>query len=136
MKIVVLDGQGGRLGQRLVERILEECPDADLLAVGLNDSATRSLIKAGAQQVSTGENAAVVACRRAQIIMAPLGMAISDSLLGEVSPAIAVAVGSSEAHRILIPMNMCDNYVAGVSASSSEIIDDAMRQLHKLIEGA
>ena len=132
MRIAVMDGQGGRLGQNLVERILAQIPDADLIAVGLNSQATKSMIKGGAQEAATGENAAIVACRHADVIVAPLGMAIADSLLGEVSPAVAAAVGGSRAHRVLIPMNMCNTYVPGVPQSSAVIIQDAIEYVKKL----
>ena len=134
MRIAVIDGQGGRLGQGLVERMLSELPGADLIAVGLNSQATKSMLKGGAKQIATGENAVLVACRSADVILAPLGIAIADSLLGEVSPAIAVAVGQSRAHRVLIPMNMCDTYVPGVTQSSAALIEDAVQHVKKLME--
>lgn len=132
MRIAVMDGQGGRLGQSLVERILAQIPDADLIAIGLNSQATKSMLKGGAQEAATGENAAIVACRHADVIVAPLGMAIADSLLGEVSPAVAAAVGSSSAHRVLIPMNMCRTYVPGVSQSTAALLQDAIEYVKKL----
>ena len=132
MRIVVMDGQGGRLGQSLVERIIAQMPDADLIAVGLNSQATKSMIKGGAQEIATGENAAIVACRHADVIVAPMGMAIADSLMGEVSPAIAAAVSSSSAHRVLIPMNLCNTYVPGVQQSSAVLIQDAVEYIMEL----
>lgn len=134
MRIAVIDGQGGRFGKSLVERILSDYPDADLIAIGLNDTATTSMLKGGAPQAATGENAAVVACRTAALIIAPLGVAIADSLMGEVSPAVANAVGQSNAHRILIPMNMCNTYVAGVTQSAGFLIQDALEHMKKLME--
>ncbi|MGN0778328.1 MAG: DUF3842 family protein [Aristaeellaceae bacterium] len=132
MRIAVMDGQGGRLGQSLVERILAQIPDADIIAVGLNIQATKSMMKGGAQTAATGENAAIVACRHADVIVAPLGMAIADSLWGEVSPAVAAAVGDSSAHRVLIPMNMCKTYVPGVPQSSAALIQDAIEFIKQL----
>lgn len=132
MRIAVLDGQGGRLGQSLVERILAQMPDAELIAVGLNSQATKSMIKGGAQEIATGENAAVVACRHADVIVAPMGMAIADSLMGEVSPAVAAAVAGSGAHRVLIPMNLCNTYVPGVQQAPAALIQDAVEYIKKL----
>ena len=134
MKIVVIDGQGGRLGRRLVERIRAEFPDVDLLAVGVNENATESMLKGGATQVATGENAAVVACRNADIIVGPLGIAVANALMGEISPAISNAVSGSGAYRVLVPMNLCDTYVAGVTQSSTAIINDALDHIKKQIE--
>ena len=131
MRITVIDGHGGRLGQSLVERIVSSFPEADLTAVGINGAATQAMIKGGATKAATGENAVIVACRNADVIVAPLGVAIADSMLGEVSPAIARAVGTSRAFRILIPMNLCDTYVPGVNGTASELIQDAMDQIRR-----
>ena len=133
MKILVVDGQGGRLGQKLVETIRSDFSDIELMVVGTNSLATERMLKAGAKTAATGENALIVACRTADIIVGPIGIAMADSLMGEISPAMANAVAASRAERILIPMNLCDTYVAGVSASSSAIVEDAMDHLRKRI---
>lgn len=135
MQILVIDGQSGRLGQRLVEKIRENFPEVDLLAVGTNSRATENMLKGGAGRVATGENAVLVACRNADVIVGPLGIAVADSLVGEVSPAMAYAVASSHAYRVLIPMNLCSTYVAGVSPSSAAIIADAMEYIKAIIRG-
>lgn len=134
MTILVIDGQGGRLGQKLVECLRESFPKVDIMAVGTNSSAAQSMLKAGASRAATGENAVIVACRSADFIIGPLGIVVADSLLGEISPAMANAVAASRAYRILIPMNLCDTYVAGVSGSSTAIINDAVSHIKSLIE--
>ena len=91
--------------------------------------------RAGADRVATGENPVIVACRSAQIIVGPIGIAIADALMGEISPAMANAVASSNAYRVLIPMNLCSTYVAGVDKKSSAILDDAMAHIRSLLEG-
>ena len=133
MKVLVVDGQGGRLGQKLVETIRKEFPDTDLMVVGTNSIATERMLKGGAKTAATGENALIVACRTADVIIGPIGIAMADSLMGEISPAMAHAVSASRGERILIPMNMCGTYVAGVSASSSAIVADAMAHLREKI---
>ena len=135
MKVLVVDGQGGRLGQKLVETIRKEFPDTDLMVVGTNSIATERMLKGGAKTAATGENALIVACRTADVIIGPIGIAMADSLMGEISPAMAHAVSESRGERILIPMNMCDTYVAGVNASSSVIVEDAMEHLRDIIGG-
>ena len=77
----------------------------------------------------------IVACRSAQIIVGPIGIAIADALMGEISPAMANAVASSNAYRVLIPMNLCSTYVAGVDKKSPAILDDAMAHIRSLLEG-
>ena len=83
--------------------------------------------------VATGENPVIVASRTAQIIVGPMGIALADALMGEISPAMANAVAASAAYRVLIPMNLCDTYVAGVSQKSSAIMDDAMEHIRQLL---
>ena len=127
MTILVIDGQGGRLGKQIVEAARSQFPDAEILAVGTNATATATMLKAGADDGATGENPVVVACRKADIIIGPLGIVLADSLLGEVTEKMALAVARSKAERILIPMNRCDNLVAGVNAQSiGELVDDAV----------
>lgn len=135
MNILVIDGQGGRMGKALVSEIRKACSGAEITAVGTNSFATESMMKAGgADHLATGENAVIVACRKAQIIVGPVGIAIADSMLGEISPAMARAVASSPACRVLIPMNLCDTYVAGVTGSSSSILADALAHIRQLTE--
>lgn len=114
MKILVIDAQGGGIGRQVVASIRKSFPDAVITAVGTNSLATSAMLKAGADQAATGENAVIVNSRRADIIIGPVGIVIADALLGEITPAMAVAVGQSAARRILIPVNHCDNIVVGV----------------------
>ena len=116
MEILVIDGQGGRIGQQLIKAILTRYPQVEVTAIGTNSLATSALLKGGASQGATGENALLVACRRADVILGPLGIVIADALLGEITPAMAAAVCQSSAARVLIPVNHCDNIVVGVPA--------------------
>ncbi len=137
MNILVIDGQGGRLGRKLVESIRESCPDAVITAVGTNSIATQNMMNSNcADRLATGENAVIVACRSAQIIVGPLGIATADAMLGEISPAMANAVASSSAQRVLIPLNLCDTYVAGVVKGSAAILEDALDHIRRLAESA
>lgn len=132
MKITIIDGQGGMLGSALVREISAKLPDATITAIGTNSAATAAMLKAGATRAATGENPVVVACRDTDFILGPIGIVIADSLLGEITPVMAAAIGASNAKRILIPMNKCDTVVAGVStASTSELISDAILAITK-----
>ena len=134
MRILVIDGQGGRLGRSLVESIRKNCPEAEITAVGTNTIATQNMMNADcADHLATGENAVIVACRTAQVIVGPLGIATADALMGEISPAMANAVASSLAYRVLIPMNLCGTYVAGVSKGSAAILEDAVNHVRILM---
>ena len=135
MNIVVMDGQGGQLGAQLVKEIMLQFPNENLTAIGTNAVATSSMLKAGAKQAATGENPVIVACRRADVIVGPVGIVVADSLLGEVTPSMAAAVGRADAVRILIPMNKCDNMVAGVTnLNTASLIADAMEKLRGVID--
>ena len=135
MKVLVIDGQGGNLGRQLVKRISEAIPEAEIPAVGTNSIATGNMLKAGDCLAATGENAVIVGARSADVITGPIGIVIADALLGEVTPAMASAVGSSKASRVLIPVNRCDTYVAGISSlSAALLIEDAVKKIKELSE--
>ncbi len=130
--VLVIDGQGGRIGKLIVEQLASRAERCDIVAVGTNSIATSTMLKAGAARGGTGENAAVVACRTADYIIGALGIAIADSMMGEVSPAIAVAVGQSPAVRLFIPMNLCDSFVVGVGALAiKDMIAQALDELDR-----
>lgn len=134
MKVLIIDGQGGGLGRQLVTAVKEAHPDIEVLAVGTNSAATNAMLRAGADQAATGENSVAVASRQADVIMGPIGIVIADSMLGEITPAMAAAVGQSQAKRILIPVNLCDNIVVGVGETSMvKNVQNAVNALEKLL---
>ena len=134
MKVYVIDGQGGRLGQLLVEEILREVPECDLTAVGTNSIATMAMMKAGAGKGATGENPVILAARKADVIIGPIGIIAADSLLGEITPAMAAAVGQSDACKLLLPVSHCNHQVIGVRPMSmGEMVKEAVAQLKKFI---
>lgn len=133
MKIVVIDGQGGRLGQLIVEGIKKEAMKADIYAIGTNSIATSAMLKAGADFGATGENPVVVACRDADVITGPIGILSADSLLGEITPAMAVAVGQSRALKLLLPVSQCNNRVVGVRPlTMGEMVGETIEKLKEL----
>ena len=132
MTVLVIDAQGGGIGRQLVTAIKQSIPEALVLAVGTNSAATTAMLKAGADEAATGENSVVVGCRRADIIVGPIGIVIADSLLGEVTPKMAIAVAQSNAKRILIPFNHCDNVIVGISDfSTASLIQSAIDEIKK-----
>ena len=136
MRVLVIDGQGGGLGRQLVAAISAACPDAELTAVGTNSLAASAMLKAGAARAATGENAVLVNARRADVIVGPLGIVIADALLGEITPAMAAAVGQADAKRILIPVNHCDNYVVGIAdVPVGTLVQSAAQRVKALCEG-
>lgn len=134
MKIVVVDGQGGGVGRQLAAQIKQAFPDIQLMAVGTNTIATSAMLKGGADSAATGENAVLVAVRKADIIVGPLGILVADSLGGEITPAMANAVAQSNAKRILLPFKNCENVIVGVSDYTlGHLIQQAIDELRKII---
>lgn len=137
MNILVMDAQGGGIGKQVVTAVRTRFPDVTITAVGTNAAATTAMLRAGADEGATGENAAVVCCRRADVIIGPVGIVIADAMLGEVTPRMAVAVGQSAAKRILIPVNHCANFIAGVAdLSVGRLVDSVVTELEKTIRSA
>ena len=133
--ILVIDGQGGNIGRQIIKMLQEQLPEAEIRAVGTNSIATSNMIKGGNVSAATGENAVIVGCRKADVIVGPVGIVIADALMGEVTPAMAAAVGQSDAVRVLIPLNKCDTLIAGVSnTTTSFLIEDAIEKIKKLDE--
>ena len=133
MKLVVIDGQSGRMGQVLIERVKAAGLPCEIIAVGANAIATSAMLKAGADAGATGENPAVVNCQDADVIAGPIGILAADSLLGEITPAMAVAVGQSSARKLLLPVNHCNNVVVGTqSMSLSKLMDEAVELLRAI----
>lgn len=133
MNILIVDGQGGGIGRQLVEAVKREFPQFVITAVGTNTIATQGMLKSGADHAATGENAVIVGCRTADVIIGPVGIVIADSLWGEITPAIATAIGQSRAVRILLPMNQCSNLIMGISdISVTALIRDTLAALHGL----
>ena len=116
MKIVVIDGQGGNIGKRVVEEIKANGIQSEVMAIGTNSTATAQMMKGGADIGATGENPVVLASRDADIIIGPIGIIMADSMYGEITPKMAESVGASKARKILIPINKCVT-VAGVDES-------------------
>ncbi len=113
-EILVVDGQGGRIGQSLIEEVRRRQLPLGITAIGTNATATSVMLKAGADRGATGENPLIVACRSARVIAGPIGILVADAFLGEMTPAMALAVAQSSAVKLLIPMNHCNNVVVGL----------------------
>ncbi|MBQ9987157.1 MAG: DUF3842 family protein [Erysipelotrichales bacterium] len=132
MKIVVIDGQGGRIGKMIIEEISDMVIGHEVVAIGTNALATSSMIKGGATLAATGENPVVVNVRDADVVIGPIGIIVADSLLGEVTEKMAVAVASSKAKKILVPISKCNQVVVGVQELPlSKYIELVRKQLKR-----
>ena len=134
MNVLVIDGQGGQLGGQIIKLLKENFDELDITAVGTNATATATMLKVGAKQAATGENSVIVACRKANVVIGPIGIVVADSMLGEVTPKMAVAVGQADAVRILLPVNRCDNIIAGIpELSVTDVLQDMLAKVKNVI---
>ena len=135
MNVLIIDAQGGGIGKQVILAVKQNIPDAVITAVGTNTTATSMMLKAGADYGATGENAVIVGARKADVIIGPIGIIVADSMFGEITPAMATAIGQSDAKRILIPVNHCDNIIVGVrNLGIKEMIEEVLAELRKLAE--
>ena len=139
MRILIIDGQSGRLGAQIIEG-LRKAGIADnhaIVAVGTNSLATSGMLGAGAHQGATGENAVVVQCRKADVIAGPIGITLADAMLGEVTPQMAAAVGQSDAVRVFLPSDRCNTFVVGtIPLPRKQLVDAAVSKIVELCEGS
>jgi hypothetical protein len=135
MRIIVIDGQGGGIGRSLVELLVKYFPDAEIGATGTNSIATETMLKGGPSFAATGENAILFNAAEADVIIGPAGIIMANALHGEISPAIAMAVSSSKAKVVLIPMNHCRAYIAGVEEKKvAEYLQDAIDIIRRIMK--
>lgn len=138
--IAVIDGQGGGIGRSLVEKLRAEFPKGSgvrICALGTNASATNRMLREGADEGATGENAIIFNAARANIITGPLAIIAANSMLGELTPSMSCAITSSNATKVLIPLDGCNIKIATGEAFSIEssiercvsIIKDAVNEL-------
>ncbi|HOF94909.1 MAG TPA: DUF3842 family protein [Clostridia bacterium] len=128
MRVAIIDGQGGGVGCALIERLKGK--GHTLLALGTNALATAAMLRAGADEGATGENAICFNAASLELIAGPVGIICANALLGEVSPAIAQAVGASKAHKVLLPNTRCTLEIAGTAQLTfAQCADDAVLRI-------
>ena len=132
--IAVVDGQGGGVGKSLVEKLKKTCPGVRVRALGTNAEATGRMLRAGADDGATGENAVMVNVSRAQVVLGVVGVLASGGLLGEITPAMARAIGESDALKILVPTERCRIRVTLSGGSLSAHLDDAAERAAAEVE--
>ena len=137
MRILIIDGQGGGIGARLVSLLRPRLPgECELLCAGTNSQATSAMLKAGGSRGATGENALCYNAGRADLILGPIGIILANGIMGEVSPAVAAAVSGADCTKILIPSPTCGAVIAGTEECRLEeylrrAADLALRELEK-----
>jgi hypothetical protein len=133
MRIAVIDGQGGGIGRHITERIRKELgEDIEILALGTNATATAVMLKAGANEGATGENAVLQNVNRVDVVVGSLAIVLANSMLGELTAAMAAAVASSPARKLLRPLNRSGVEVVG--AMADPLPHQVQRMIQKLVE--
>jgi hypothetical protein len=131
--IIVVDGQGGGIGRAIIKRLRDVFgEDMEILALGTNSIATSQMMKAGANRGATGENAIVRTALEADIIIGPLAIIIADAMMGEVTPEMSKAIGSSKALKVLIPLTQERVEIMGLSL---EPLPHLIDQVIEIIKG-
>ncbi|MEN6314914.1 MAG: DUF3842 family protein [Clostridiaceae bacterium] len=137
MRIAVVDGQGGGMGKAMVEKLrCEFGGDVEIVALGTNALATALMLKAGANEGASGENAIVFNSTKVDVIMGAIGIIAANSMLGELTPPMAKAISESPAKKVLVPLNRCNILIAGVKSEPlPHYIDDAIMMVKELNRG-
>ena len=134
MNIAVVDGQGGGIGRAIVDKVKRAFPDIEVIALGTNSTATGQMLKAGADEGATGENAIIHNMDHVDVVMGVIGILNANAMMGELSPAMAAAIGGSHTYKILLPINRCHIHVVSVeNLSVGEHVDNAVKALGEYI---
>jgi hypothetical protein len=135
--IVVVDGLGGGIGSQLCAKVRQVFGQrVEIFALGTNSSATEQMLRAGADRGASGENAIQVSVGQAQVILGPIGIVLPDSMMGEITPAIAQSVMRAGGKKVLLPVSQPHFILAGVLPSSlSKCIDEVVSLLASELAG-
>lgn len=132
--IVVIDGKGGGIGSSIVKR-LSSMNDVKIIALGTNSQATVNMLKSGAHDGATGENAICHMVEKVDMIVGPMAIVVSNSMMGEITPRIAQAIANSDAQKLLLPTQKCGISVIGVEQMTmAQMIDRIPDAVNKLIK--
>ena len=135
IRVAVIDGQGGGVGKALIELFKKARPDINIRALGTNAAATSAMLKAGADDGATGENAILFNSAKIHIIAGPVGIIMPNGLIGELTPKMAEAIGASDAVKILIPSQQCGLRLSiGKYQSTKFYLDEAVKLFKEEID--
>jgi len=105
IRIAVIDGQGGGIGTTIIKKIKEVFGErTEVWGLGTNAIATAQMMKAGANRGATGENAICYSASQADVIIGPIAILLSNSMMGEMTPSMVQAIGESKAVKLILPL--------------------------------
>ncbi|HAU30789.1 MAG: hypothetical protein XD78_1980 [Desulfotomaculum sp. 46_296] len=136
MRIAVIDGQGGGIGRHIMDKLRRELPEnVELLALGTNSAATSVMLKAGANEGATGENAIIYSAQRVNLIVGPVSILIPHAMLGELTPGMAEAIALSPARKILLPLSRNAFDLIGLKSEPlPHLIAELVQRVKELVE--
>ena len=135
MIAAVVDGQGGGIGRAIVEKVKKAFPDLEVIALGTNSVATGQMLKAGADEGATGENAIIHNMQHVDVVLGVIGILNANAMMGELTPAMAAAIGGSHTHKILLPINRCHIHIVSVEEQSlGSHIDNLVEALGEFLK--
>ncbi|MEL7649431.1 MAG: DUF3842 family protein [Sedimentibacter sp.] len=136
MRVAVIDGMGGGIGAQVVERLKSfNSNDIEIIALGTNSQATSNMIRSGAHEGATGENAIAWNCMKVDVIIGPLAIIAANSMMGEISPRMSEAIASSPARKLLLPVSKCNIDVVGLQDMQFKtIFNELTASLKKILD--
>ncbi|MDF2656989.1 MAG: hypothetical protein K0R19_3463 [Bacillota bacterium] len=130
MRIAVVDGQGGGIGRAIVEKLKAALTNVEIVALGTNSAATGQMLRAGADDGATGENAIVHNMKSVDVVVGVIAIINANSMMGELSPKMAQAIGESRAFKVLLPINRCNIHVVSVEEVPLSVhLDNAVKTI-------
>jgi len=113
--VAVIDGMGGGIGAQIVTQLRQELSlELEILALGTNAVATQKMMQARATRGASGENAIRVSVGDADFVLAPIGVVVPNSMMGEITPEIAIAVAGARGRKLLLPINQPHFELVGI----------------------
>ncbi|MFZ5597261.1 MAG: DUF3842 family protein [Bacillota bacterium] len=133
MRVAVVDGQGGGIGKLITEKLRKSMGDrVEIIALGTNALATAAMLKAGANEGASGENAVCETVKRVDAVLGPISIVLSNSMLGEVTWKMASAIAETDAEKILIPLNRHNVSIVGLYGEPlPHLVDMAVQLVEK-----